>query len=75
MMQATEELANKMLELSGGNREALMSYVLGMLEGSIMAVDKLDTSIEEILPNMKKILSAYHKAHETLRDVDTSKLN
>jgi len=75
MKQSIEELANKMLEHSEGNREALMSYVLGMLEGNLIAVDRLGASAEDTIPTMRTILFAYHKAYETMRGVDPSQLN
>lgn len=75
MKQSIEELTNKMLDHSEGNREALMSYVLGMLEGTLVAVDRLGASAEETVPAMRTIFSAYHKAYEAIRGVDSSKLN
>lgn len=59
MKQSIEELTNKMLDHSEGNREALMSYVLGMLEGTLVAVDRLGASAEETVPAMRTIFSAF----------------
>ncbi|BFH16884.1 hypothetical protein WJ0W_005011 [Paenibacillus melissococcoides] len=75
MKQSIEEFTNKMLEHSEGNIEALMSYVLGLLEGSLIAVDRLGTDAKEAVPQMRTILFAYHRAYEKLRGVDPSQLN
>ncbi|BFH14955.1 hypothetical protein WJ0W_000896 [Paenibacillus melissococcoides] len=75
MNLSIQELTDKMLKQSEGDIESLMSYVLGLLEGSLIAVDRLGTDAKEAVPQMRTILFAYHRAYEKLRGVDPSQLN
>lgn len=66
-MNEFHEIRTKLSELSEGDQLVLRTYALGMIEGVMIACDKMGADKEEAFEKIRMIFKAFHEIDKEQR--------